>query len=133
MVRLWEKTKKKSMNLDNCRFEDDINTIEHHLLFDPGSDILQGELKNCLVSRGKLLLHKEETLRQKSRDTWLLAGDENSHYFHHYANKRRVTNAVWEAVDEDNTIVFYQASIKKVARNYFTDLYKELDTFTIEN
>ena len=95
--------------------------------------VLQGELKSCLTSRSKLLLHKEETLRQQSKATWLLARDENTRYFHQFANKRRVNNSIWEAVEVDNTTVFYQVSIKKVARNFFADLYKESDSYSIED
>ena len=63
----------------------------------------------------------------------MLVGYENTHYFHQFTNKRRVTNAVWEEVDEDNTKVFDQASIRKESRSYFADLYKEPDTVTIED
>lgn len=133
VVRLWEKTKKKSLISDICRLEYDISSIEYHLLYEPGSNILQGDLKNFLISRGKLLLHKEETLRKKSQATWLLTGEENTRYFHHFTNKRWVHNSVWEAMDGDNCTVYDQDSIRKVARNYFVDLYKEPDNYTIED
>lgn len=118
---------------DICRLEYDISSIEYHLLYEPGSNILQGDLKNFLISRGKLLLHKEETLRKKSQATWLLTGEENTRYFHHFTNKRWVHNSVWEAMDGDNCTVYDQDSIRKVARNYFVDLYKEPDNYTIED
>ena len=36
-------------------------------------------------------------------------------------------------MDEDNSLVFYQPSIKKVGRNYYAELYWEPDTFSIED
>ena len=124
MVIQWEKLKKKAMSSDICKLEEDINNIEFNLLYDPGSVVLQGELKSCLTSRSKLLLHKEETLRQQSRATWLLAWDENTRYFHQFSNKRRVNNSIWEAMEVNNTTVYDQVSIKKVVENFFADLYK---------
>ena len=70
-------------------------------------------------------MHKEETLRQKSWVVWLKVGDENSRYFHNYANKRRPTNYVLESIDVEGNMAYDQGSIKKVARIHFANLFKD--------
>ena len=36
-------------------------------------------------------------------------------------------------MEVDNTTVYDQVSIKKVAKNFFADLYKESDSYSIED
>ena len=85
-------------------------------------------LKDLHLRKHKTLSHKEDTIRHKSRSIWLEARDENTRYFHQYANRRRLTNSIWEALDGQINLVFDQKSIKAGANSYFTSLYKILSS-----
>ena len=132
IVHLWEKNKKKSIKHDLSSIEGDILSMETHLLHDPSSEALQEDLKTCHSLGMKLLTHKEESLRQYSRVVWLLEGDQNSRYFHNFSNKIQVTNLVWEATDTDNSRVQDLDSIKRVARFFFVNIFREPNTFNID-
>ena len=41
-------------------------------------------------------------------------------------------NSVWEATDEDNSRVHDLDSIKRVARSFFANIYREPNTFNID-
>ena len=74
------------------------------------------DLKKLEAVCTKILFHKEETIRQKSWVVWIKVGDGNTNYFHNFANRRRLTNALWEAFDEDESQVYDERSIKMEAR-----------------
>jgi hypothetical protein len=44
------------------------------------------EISRLGERRRKILIGKEEAWRLKTRSLWLLSGDENSKFFHQYAN-----------------------------------------------
>ena len=119
------------MIVDINRIEGEICSIEKSLLLDPSFVALQGALKCCLLDKTKLLTHKEETLRQKSRAIWLQAGDENSKYFHNYENRIRISNLIWETMDDSGNLVTHHGSIKDKVISYFSNLYKDSKTQNI--
>lgn len=47
---------------------------------------------------------------------WLKVGDENTRYFHNYGNKRRLTNSIWEAMDDQDNLVYDMGSIKSMEK-----------------
>ena len=84
----------------------DILILDDLVVRDSFYDINREALKACHLTKQNMLLHKEETLRQKSRVVWLKAGDENTKYFYNYANMRQLTNFVWEVIDLNRKMVF---------------------------
>ena len=74
-------------------------------------------LKNLLSKKKRILTHIEETLIQNIRAIWIKEGDENTRYFHTFSKRRKITNSVWEEKDDEDSLVFYQGSIKLVAKN----------------
>ena len=105
MVSSWEKEMKCKADYLLSKIETDNLILEDIVVLDSFSEENRVALKDCHLSKQEILLHKEETLRQKSRAIWLKVGDENSRYFHNYANKMWLTNSVWEAVDtKDNRV-----------------------------
>ena len=53
----------------------------------------------------KILLDREKEARLKSRDLWLLCGDENTPFFHKYADNRKFINSIWKIGDDGGNIV----------------------------
>jgi hypothetical protein len=54
------------------------------------------EVKLLEDKKRNILLEKEKEWRLKSRALWLQAGDENTKFFHRYANCRKNINLVWK-------------------------------------
>ena len=59
----------------------------------------------------------------KSRAIWLEAGDENTKFFHQFANMHCISNAIWECSNDDGTIVNDMPSIKDGFVYFFSKLY----------
>ena len=81
-------------------------------------------IKDLFLKRRTILDHKAETLRQKSRAIWLQAGDENTKYFHSYANRQRISNSIWEVSNEGGNVVSENDTInvRKQDRRAITDI-----------
>ena len=75
--------------------------------------------------RRKLLLDREKEARQKSRAMWLLCGDDNTPFFHKFANHRKFVNSIWKIVDDGGNIVEGFESIPGVRVHHFESLFQE--------
>jgi hypothetical protein len=61
-----------------------------------------------LESSHNILLEKEEkTWRLKSQALWLQVGDNNTKFFHQYANFRKKLNTIWEIKASNGSMVSY--------------------------
>ena len=129
----WERKKKKELNSDLERVEVEIHVLTLVVSRDSFSSSQQQALIGLEVSYQKKILHKEEMLRQKSRAIWLLAQDSNTKYFHNHANKKRLSNVIWEAKGEDESIVYDNIFIQNAVKNNFQDLYAERVGMCISN
>ena len=124
-VTKWERQKKLDNNKALMNIEEEIQLVD-------GLDIdnrfttenLQGY--NSLVSKKQyLLLLKEETLRQKSRATWIKAGDNNNKFFHNFSNKRRLNNVMWEMGYVGDELHCDSRSLKRAANTFFQESYTD--------
>jgi hypothetical protein len=73
----------------------------------------------------KFFLDEEETWRQKSRATWLLQGDRNTNFFHHYASHRKNRKALWEILDENGNSHSGQEDLETEAKRHFKYFYAD--------
>jgi hypothetical protein len=78
-----------------------------------------------------LLYENEERWRQRSRAIWIWSGDQNTIFFHNFANFRRNKKYIWEIMDEEGNIHLGQQNIKAEAVNYFKQFFKENIVFSI--
>ena len=54
-------------------------------------------------------------------------------YFHNFAKRRRLCNSIWEIYGIDKSTIYEQQTIKQVAREHFTSLYKDPGSCIIED
>ena len=73
--------------------------------------------------RRKILLDRENEARQKSRAIWLLCGDDNTPFFHKFANHRKFANSIWKIADDRGNIVEGFESIAGVGVQHFDTLF----------
>ncbi|XP_042515364.1 actin-related protein 4 [Macadamia integrifolia] len=71
-----------------------------------------------------LQAQEESFLRQKSRITWLKLGDSNSAYFHKSVKARNNVNSITKLSTPEGNLVHRVDEIKKVAVDYFEDLFR---------
>ena len=63
--------------------------------------------------------------RQKTRSIWLTCGDENTSFFHKYANHRKNVNSIWKIVDDGGNLVEGFDSLAGAGVNHFETLFQE--------
>ena len=73
----------------------------------------------------KNLSDHENEARQKSRAIWILCGDDNTPFFHKYANHRKNINSIWKIVDDGGNLVEGFDSIVGVGVHHFETLFQE--------
>jgi hypothetical protein len=81
----------------------------------------------------KLLLSEELHWRQRSRMTWLAAGDSNTKFFHSQANQRRRTNCLSGLWNSDNVWCTDESQIENIAVSYFDDIFHTATPVNLED
>jgi hypothetical protein len=70
-------------------------------------------------------VEEEEHWRQRSRALWLKSGDQNSKYFHQFANFRRNHKHIWEVRDDEGKVHFGQEALKTEATRFYKSFFEE--------
>jgi hypothetical protein len=70
-----------------------------------------------------LLLSEELHWRQRSRMVWLEAGDQNTKFFHNYANQRQRTNGIQGLRNPEDVWCTAENQVEDIAVNYFRNIF----------
>ncbi|XP_074308855.1 uncharacterized protein LOC141643553 [Silene latifolia] len=81
----------------------------------------------------KLIKQEELFWRQRSRVIWLKEGDRNTAYFHRKARQRKQKNHIKFIINDQGRKVETQEGIKKVAVDYFTQLFASSEPVLMED
>jgi hypothetical protein len=60
----------------------------------------------------------------RSRAIWIQAGDDNSKFFHSYANNRKVSNTIWKLPTPAGDMADSFNKIARLGISHFRELYK---------
>eukprot|EP00253_Pinus_taeda_P029007 PITA_29007 len=83
------------------------------------------EAYTSLVSkRTQILKEREESWRLRSRAIWLAEGDNNTKFYHKYANGRKAINIIWELQNEQGQVITVQQGLARLANEHFKSIYK---------
>lgn len=77
----------------------------------------------------KALNQREIFWRQRSKQLWLSAGDQNSKFFHSYASNMRRNNQINKLKNAEGQWVEWENGLNELMSSYFSDLFtaKEVD------
>jgi hypothetical protein len=81
----------------------------------------------------KLLLSEELHWHQRSRMTWLAAGDSNTKFFHSQAQQRRRTNCLLGLWNSDNVWCTDENQIEDIVVSYFDDIFHTSTPVNLED
>ncbi|XP_062101909.1 uncharacterized protein LOC133809260 [Humulus lupulus] len=76
----------------------------------------------------EVLSQKEVYWKQRSKQMWLQAGDQNTKYFHAWANIRRRRNQIRSLKDVEGRSVDWDSGLDKLMVDYFSELFTASDT-----
>eukprot|EP00253_Pinus_taeda_P017589 PITA_17589 len=88
------------------------------------SNELTDKLTELTVKRGNILKEREETWRLQSTAIWLKEGDDNSKFFHKFANGRKVINTIWKLTNEQGAEVDTFPHLPSLATSHFKQVYQ---------
>jgi hypothetical protein len=84
-------------------------------------ELLLGKLEKEI----KIILQaNEEKWRQRSRAIWVKSGDQNTNFFHHFANHRCNRKHIWEIFDDTQQRLTGQKTIKEEVLHYYKNFFK---------
>eukprot|EP00253_Pinus_taeda_P034846 PITA_34846 len=83
------------------------------------SNELRDKLTELTIKRGNILKEREETWRLQSRAIWLKEGDDNSIFFHKFANGRKVINTIWKLINEQGAEIDTFPHLASLATTHF--------------
>ncbi|GMY17800.1 hypothetical protein FCV25MIE_13039, partial [Fagus crenata] len=90
-------------------------------------DNAQGQHNQCIRELRQevntLLLQDEIYWRQRSRESWLTAGDRNTKFFHQRAKQRKGRNLIKGIMDSNGIWWENEAHMGNVAIDYFNDIF----------
>ena len=80
-----------------------------------------------------ILNHDELHWRQRSRSTWLKAGDKNTKFFHQRASQRRQKNNISGIFDGGGVWPESEKGIARATKSYFHELFKSTNPSDMNN
>eukprot|EP00253_Pinus_taeda_P031947 PITA_31947 len=121
----WAREKNQKENPALMHIESEISSI----IDERGLGFITAEDKAHLVElenqKQKILREREESIRLRSRATWLKAGDDNTRFFHNYAKGRKVKNTIWSLPMPDGDVVDTFPKLSQLGSSHFRNLYKQ--------
>jgi hypothetical protein len=81
------------------------------------------ELRELEDKRAKWLKTEEQEWCIKSRALWIKEGDNNTKFFHQFANYRRNLNTIWEIKDEQGNVAVSFEDKENLGVNFFNNIF----------
>jgi hypothetical protein len=120
----WNKKRKQAENKALYEIEDKMKSWQEHEISGPLSVEMKEEYKSLDLLKRKILQNKEQEWRMRSRALWLQAKDENTNFFHHFANGRKLSNTIWSVDIIDDSKAYSFEDIAVEGTSHFKTLFK---------
>lgn len=90
----WNKKRKQDENKSLTEIEGKMMEWHQNETLGTLSEDQKEELKSLNLLKRKILQNREQKWRMKNSALWLKAREENTKYFHHFANNRKCLNTI---------------------------------------
>lgn len=77
-----------------------------------------------IKKHSQILEERGESWRLRSRAIWLTEWDDNTKFYHNFANVRKVINTIWALNNEQGHLVSSQKDLTKLSIEHFRNIYK---------
>ena len=131
-LKIWNISNKANFIHPN-KVKEKLGIIDSKATVEGWTDTLKLERVQLLSDLWKSLRREEQLWKQKSRINWLMDGDKNTKFFHHFASYRRNKKHIWEVKDQNGATHSGQQAIKDEAINYFKSFFSETSQNVIED
>jgi hypothetical protein len=112
-LKLWVKQQRLQKHLKLEKLEEDLEASYQVNSWGVRRLEVDCHIKSLEEEKNKQLLVEEELWRHQSRAIWIKSGDQNTNFFHQFANFRRNLEHIWEVLDENGQVHFGQEALKK--------------------
>eukprot|EP00253_Pinus_taeda_P003262 PITA_03262 len=82
------------------------------------------QYSSLIAKRSQILKEREERWQLRSRAIWLSEGDNNTNFYHKFANGRKAINSIWELRDDHNHKITSQRNLASLAIEHFKGIYR---------
>lgn len=86
-------------------------------------DSSKGKYREARKEMMKVLDQRDIFWRQRAKQLWLSAGDQNSKYFHNYASTRRRNNQITKLINDEGNWVEWETGLTALISEYFSKLF----------
>eukprot|EP00253_Pinus_taeda_P031852 PITA_31852 len=117
-VKIWEAERKRMDRRVLLHIQSEIDHIMQTTGNPPSYDS-RSRIQSLEGKRFAILKRREDFWRQKSRATWMRAGDKNTKFFHNFASSRRTKNAIWHIQNAQGATFITQQDITREAVSHF--------------
>lgn len=124
ITKIWAHQKRIKDNLTLNEAERVIAEFENSSIGTFTTQESKDEYNLLIAKRSQILKEREESWRLRSRATWLTEGDNNTKFYHKFANGRKAINTIWELKDNRGQTVSSQQNLARLATEHFRGIYK---------
>jgi len=121
----WAKEQDSFRSKELQSIEDDIERLYHRCPSGVFAEDDRALFENLSIKKNEILNIEEAAWRMKSRALWIKAGDNNTKFFHAFANQRRINNSIWELNDGSGNRISAQSDLEKAANSHFQRMFQD--------
>jgi hypothetical protein len=126
----WENKKYKYSQSQSVSVEKDISRVyNNHTTYIFYEE--RESLKELEASKKEFLKWEESRWSHKSREVWLAQGGEKTKIFHNCAKARKISNIIWNILNENREMVSKFQDIGVFGVGHFQICFKNLDKSNI--
>eukprot|EP00253_Pinus_taeda_P030029 PITA_30029 len=124
LSKAWAHRKRKLEDHLLRPTEEEIYTFKENIEEIISSLEQKDKITSLMHKRTQILKDREESWRLRSWEIWLKDGDNNTKFYHKFANERKVINTIWELKNEHGQVIQTFRELAALANSHFKDIYK---------
>eukprot|EP00253_Pinus_taeda_P016547 PITA_16547 len=124
LSKIWAQNKRRRDDQTLREVEIEIVDFESNLGGLYNSNEHKDRISSQYADRGEILKDSEESWRLRSRAIWMLEGDDNTKFYHKFANGRKAINTIWKLPNEQGQPLNTFPQLAALASSHFKQIYR---------